>query len=518
MGYAKKILILGEVTKGFGTGAVKGVATVEQIGQRTKCTVDIFNLKDITKGIFAFGITTDNCPVYVERLGLKGKISTSFGLGEIDIKGNMYCVLSYISEENVIPIAWGANNAKKLWETNILDGFKSITRPKMFAGKIEKVEQKKEAYASTPLRDNTVKTPLQTQQTQVSYNNQKANDNKKNYDEQYHSSVPKSIYEKLKNKENQQKESSSVLGRASDEGGNYKPVTVPKITVAKISKVIDDAILDYDDERISDVGFYPPDTASRNVLKESAAAAESVIQAQNKKGFYEAFEEVPKELVDDYTSNTINGSFYRPLKEKKDQETQFVRYEEDQTEYEDNPIVRFYKDDEKNYDQVNNGQNNSPRYISSWGGYNNIKLKDLENQNDVKEEAAGQSLNGKSNNEKENTEQGETQDNYFESVKNRLDKLFEQSPPEDRLNKLMPDTYWVKVELAKDQYYVVGLIGEGPDYIGYGVPGVFSVNPPKELQGYCKWMAVDLEKPYGEGYWMMYQDADNGESINLDLI
>ena len=103
-------------------------------------------------------------------------------------------------------------------------------------------------------------------------------------------------------------------------------------------------------------------------------------------------------------------------------------------------------------------------------------------------------------------------------VKDQLDKLFENNPPEEKLNNLMPDTYWVKVEIGQNQYYVVGLIGEGPDYIGYGVPGVYSVNPPKELQGYCTWLALDKDNPQGEGYWMMYQDADNGQSINLDLI
>lgn len=517
MGYAKKILIMGEVTKGFGTGAVKGVATVEQIGQRTKCTVDIFNLKDITKGIFAFGITSDSCPVYVERLGLKGKISTAFGLGDIDIKGNLYCVLTYISEENIIPIAWGANNAKKLWETNILDGFKSITRPKMFAGKLEKVEPKNDVYASAPVTPDTDK--IKTQQIQVY--GQKSNEQPKDFTEEYKSPVPKSIYEKLKNKSNQQ---STVLGRASNDETHYKPAGVPKITVAKISKVIDDAILSYEDERISDVGYYPPEVSPRNILKESAAAAEVLTLAKSQKDFYQAFEEVPKELVDEYAINTIKGSFYRPLKEQKADE--FLLREDKQTQYEQNSTTKDYQEEEfiaqkQSYQEQEEfedqeQQNNRPRYISSWGGYNNIKLKDMDNQNEKDE---SQNLNGKSDTE-QNKEQQQTdnQSNYFESVKDQLDKIFEKSPPEDRLNKLMPDTYWVKVELAKNQYYVVGLIGEGPDYIGYGVPGVYSVNPPKELQGYCKWMAVDLEKPYGEGYWMMYQDADNGESINLDLI
>ncbi|HEY8389854.1 MAG TPA: hypothetical protein VIL26_02705 [Clostridia bacterium] len=522
MGYAKKILILGEVTKGFGTGAVKGVATVEQIGPNTKCTVDIFNLKDVAKGLFAFGITSDSSPVYVERLGLKGKISATFSLGEIDIKGNMYCVLCYISEENIIPIAWGANNAKKLWETNILDGFKSITRPKMFAGKIEKVEPKKELYSSI-VQKEAPKPTVQTQQVQPI---NKTNQTQKDYTVKYQETAPKSIYEKIKNKESQNINSGTVLGRASHDGSVYKPVAVPKITVAKISKVLDDAISDYDDDKISDVAFYPPKTEPRDIQKESAAAALDVSLAQNKTGFYEAFEEVPRELVDEYKDNTVRNSFYKTQEEE--QYDQYDYHEEYQTQISQAPYkeqFETYKNKEHNNIEDISSQKQQdvdeyPRYISSWGGYNNIKLKDTNNSNNIKKEAAAEDMNEQNEKEQEQEqEQEQTKEGkYFESVKDRLDKIFEQSPPEERLNKLMPDTYWVKVELAKDQYYVIGLIGEGPDYIGYGVPGEYSVNPPKELQGYCKWLALDQNKPYGEGYWMMYQDADNGESINLDLI
>ena len=505
MGYSKKILIMSEVTKGFGTGAVKGVATIEQIGQRTKCTIDIFNLKDIGKGIFAFGVASDNSPVYVERLGMKGKISSTFGLGEIDMKGNIYCVLSFISEENVIPIAWGANNAKKLWETNILDGFKSIARPKMFAGKIEKVEPKKENYASVTVN------PSKPQVSMPSLHSQQTVHKQPKVEEAQQNTSTKSIYDKLRNKDNKQFDSSTVLGRANTESNNFKPITVPKVTVAKISKVIDDAISDYQDERISDIGYYPIDIMPKDVLKESAAAVLEVKSAQSQKGFYDAFSQVPNELVDEYPPNTIKGSFYRPLKEDKKEPYQPVNnqiYEEPEQE----TIEQKFEPEQKV------DVNTNPKYISSWGGYNNIRLKDIKESDDYKQELGTENANGRTVDNKKEDEQEDIESNYFESVKNQLDKLFEQSPPEDRLNKLMPDTYWVKVELAKNQYYVVGLIGEGPDYIGYGVPGIFSVNPPKELQGYCKWMAIDQQNPYGEGYWMMYQDADNGESINLELI
>ena len=37
--------------------------------------------------------------------------------------------------------------------------------------------------------------------------------------------------------------------------------------------------------------------------------------------------------------------------------------------------------------------------------------------------------------------------------------------------------------------------------------------PPTELEGYYQWLPLDLEKPEEDGYWLMYQNALNGEHI-----
>ena len=107
MGYSKKILILNEVTKGFGAGAVKGVAAIEQIGQSAKCAVNIFNLKDVSKGLLLASLRTT---VYAKAWPKANKRCDVIGRNRFG--GNLYCVLCYISDENIIPIAWGANNAK----------------------------------------------------------------------------------------------------------------------------------------------------------------------------------------------------------------------------------------------------------------------------------------------------------------------------------------------------------------------------------------------------------------------
>ncbi|HEY8444279.1 MAG TPA: hypothetical protein VIL24_05740 [Clostridia bacterium] len=480
MGYAKKILILNEITKGFGIGDVRGVATIEKIGDRANCDIQIFNLKDVQKGIFAFGVASDTSPVYTQRLGNKGKISATMPLGDIELKGNLYCVLCYISDENIIPIAWGANNARKLWETNILDGFKHIMRPAMFAGAVEKVDYKKESLTRPQESAHS------RSQEGVMFRPQESA-----HPRPQDSVQPKASQSSVQYKVPPYAPKSELKDFLS------QPLSVPKITVAKISKVIDEAEKEYNDSQISQESFYPKNIKPRDILEESAAASQAVQEAMSKPGFYKAFEQVPKELVDEYDDqesyikNKFASSFY------KKPEPQEIK-QEPKKEQDDLFRIYYYQDYQNSQEQ---GEEFEPTYIKSWGGYNNIKPKEPE----LKEQ-------------EQEPQESNDQPKYYLTVKDQLEKLFENNPPEEKLNSLMPDTYWVRVEIGPNQYYVVGLIGEGPDYIGYGVPGVYSVNPPKELQGYCKWLALDKNNPKGEGYWMMYQDAESGQSINLDLI
>jgi len=106
---------------------------------------------------------------------------------------------------------------------------------------------------------------------------------------------------------------------------------------------------------------------------------------------------------------------------------------------------------------------------------------------------------------------------YYQSVKKELDQIFTRHPAEAELNRELRGTRWVKVPYAGDRYYVIGLIGEPPEYIAYGVPGRYSLNPPKELAG-VQWLPVYDSEPEGNGYWIMYQDSRTGEAVDLTII
>lgn len=103
---------------------------------------------------------------------------------------------------------------------------------------------------------------------------------------------------------------------------------------------------------------------------------------------------------------------------------------------------------------------------------------------------------------------------YYEQVADQIEKLFSEGSRDTGLEALMPYTKWVKIDYAGDgRHYVVGLIGDKPDYVCYGLPGIYSPEAPEELKGYCGWLPLDVKNPHGSGYWLLYQDAETGESV-----
>lgn len=108
---------------------------------------------------------------------------------------------------------------------------------------------------------------------------------------------------------------------------------------------------------------------------------------------------------------------------------------------------------------------------------------------------------------------------YYEQVSDQIEKLFTEGTRETELESLMPHTKWVRVDFSGDgRFYVVGLVGDKPDYICYGLPADYSPEPPDEISGYCGWLPLDVKNPQGKGYWLLYQDADTGESVTTDEI
>lgn len=106
--------------------------------------------------------------------------------------------------------------------------------------------------------------------------------------------------------------------------------------------------------------------------------------------------------------------------------------------------------------------------------------------------------------------------NFYATAKDKINELFVIYPPDKNLESMIPDSKWVKISYDGEDYYVVGqLLNEGKlNFIGYGVPGIKAIQPPKITDGYADWLPVNNIKPY-DGYWLIFQNAENGKMSNL---
>lgn len=101
---------------------------------------------------------------------------------------------------------------------------------------------------------------------------------------------------------------------------------------------------------------------------------------------------------------------------------------------------------------------------------------------------------------------------YYSSVKNKVDELFVVHPAEEKLSALIPDSEWVKVRYDGEDYYVVGRLRDDSGkvvYLGYGVPGIKEVRPPKVTEGIATFLPEKEDSD--RGYWLFFQNAESGK-------
>ncbi len=107
---------------------------------------------------------------------------------------------------------------------------------------------------------------------------------------------------------------------------------------------------------------------------------------------------------------------------------------------------------------------------------------------------------------------------YVLKIKQELDDVFSKFEKEETLERIIPNSKWVKINYSKNKYYVVGLMYENGNekYICYGVPAPYSTTPPLELKGYCSFVPISVFNLKGDGYWIMFQDANSGTCVKPD--
>lgn len=118
-------------------------------------------------------------------------------------------------------------------------------------------------------------------------------------------------------------------------------------------------------------------------------------------------------------------------------------------------------------------------------------------------------------NEDEKTEKSEFEPivlPFYESVKQKVENMFEKNEPYSELSKYIENSKWVKVDLEDNGlFYLLGLIYEKENvkYVCYALPAKKGENPPEHLKEFCKFVQCENEN----GFFVMMQNAETGESV-----
>lgn len=159
-----------------------------------------------------------------------------------------------------------------------------------------------------------------------------------------------------------------------------------------------------------------------------------------------------------------------------------------------------------------------------------LSLKEKENESlqleneffDCKRKEETQKNLSKTLCDKDETDTCKSQENnsakHFDTVKAELEDIFFKFPEEQALCNHFKDSRWARIHYSPQKYYVVGVIYESGQekYICYGVPAKYSKTPPKELDGFCSFIPLSVFNMFGDGYWIMFQDAESGKCVHFN--
>lgn len=101
---------------------------------------------------------------------------------------------------------------------------------------------------------------------------------------------------------------------------------------------------------------------------------------------------------------------------------------------------------------------------------------------------------------------------FFDSVKEKVEKMFLENQPFEKLSSYIENSKWVKVDVDENGlYYLLGLIYENDNVkqICYALPAKKNDAPPAHLKEFCTFVECEND----DGFFVMSQDAENGENL-----
>ena len=157
---------------------------------------------------------------------------------------------------------------------------------------------------------------------------------------------------------------------------------------------------------------------------------------------------------------------------------------------------------------------------------NNISLLNDNDINELKNDAENKALKQPLEEEfiKDDKEyKNEDVLSFYHQIKPQIDSLFVKYKNEELLESIISNSKWIKVEYENnEEFYVLGLVYNDDltmvEYISYGIPSQDNLNPPEELKEYAQWLPIDFDNQKYKGYWIVYQEAKNGETIKVNMV
>lgn len=532
--FEKKLIILNGEYNG------KGTLNLEHNAYGIFVTLNLHNLPDLKSGEYCVGIK-NSMVAYTRQLGALGRILLRFQIDLLSLD-EIHCVI--FDTVSLTPVMYGTNAKEKLWSGNMMDGF---------SGKFKS--------GAMPVMQALSKKP-------ITYSSRKQDINQYIFDisskagEQ--SALSQSVGHERDNSFDAQKSASPIL-----QGMTYDDAAIAQVNYfEKKDMVSETAAVNFNKatqieeieplliENCDDNEVLPPCKQECEELKEVVLEHISDKNEQNKRK--------PDNLsiVDDATSyfegkstsrekesrhensqasimamaSSAQKSIDESLIKMEKMERQFFTHASDENNK--NELSSLL--DEKTNKVFNQKPSNAPSKVldkevdkvlnknvfkgsyGSEGIESKKKLKSLKIKSaaiqDPKIMAHGeaaftvppvQSYTAANLNKSVPTKI------FYEQIAEQLEQLFASSKRSTDLEELMPETKWARIEFdEKGKYYVVGVIGSPVEYICYGVPALYTPNPPPQLGGGSRWLPISAEKPQDKGYWLMFQDAISGETID----
>ena len=170
----------------------------------------------------------------------------------------------------------------------------------------------------------------------------------------------------------------------------------------------------------------------------------------------------------------------------------------------------------KTHDNVNQENNynftNSNTFIHTYSQEENNETIDNDNsESHEKTETDNQEANEKEKNGADSTPY------YYGLIKSQYEEMFQKYPAFERLSTIIDNSKWIMVD--SEEPYIMGIIYEGntPQYLCYGVIQEKKHSPPIEIIDSSQWVPFDVNNEFGAGAYIMYQSAESGETLKVEV-